>query len=37
MFQYEFMQNAFIAAIFISILCPLVGTFLVLKKIFNDG
>ncbi|GAA0123051.1 MAG: metal ABC transporter permease [Clostridium argentinense] len=32
MFQYEFMQNAFIAAIFISILCPLVGTFLVLKR-----
>ena len=28
-----FMQNAFIAAIFISILiCPLVGTFLVLKR-----
>lgn len=32
MFQYEFMQNAFIAAIFISVLCPLVGVFLVLKR-----
>lgn len=32
MFQYEFMQNAFIAAIFISILCPIVGVFLVLKR-----
>lgn len=32
MFQYEFMQNAFIAAVFISILCPLVGVFLVLKR-----
>ncbi|GAA0125769.1 metal ABC transporter permease [Clostridium sp. CTA-19] len=32
MFHYEFMQNAFIAAIFISILCPLVGVFLVLKR-----
>lgn len=32
MFQYEFMQNAFLAAIFISILCPLVGVFLVLKR-----
>lgn len=32
MLQYEFMQNAFIAAIFISILCPLVGVFLVLKR-----
>ena len=32
MFQYEFMQNAFIAAAFVSILCPLVGVFLVLKR-----
>ncbi|MGN9161579.1 metal ABC transporter permease [Clostridium sulfidigenes] len=32
MFQYEFMQNAFLAAIFISILCPMVGVFLVLKR-----
>ncbi len=32
MFQYEFMQNAFLAAIFISILCPIVGVFLVLKR-----
>ncbi|MEG0774904.1 metal ABC transporter permease [Clostridium sp.] len=32
MLQYEFMQNAFLAAVFISILCPLVGVFLVLKR-----
>lgn len=33
MLQYAFMQNAIIAGIFISILCPVVGTFLVLKDI----
>jgi zinc transport system permease protein len=32
MFQYSFMQNALMAAIFISILCPAVGVFLVLKR-----
>ncbi|MEY8000238.1 metal ABC transporter permease [Clostridium sp. Mt-5] len=32
MLQYSFMQNAIIAGIFISILCPAVGTFLVLKR-----
>lgn len=32
MFQYSFMQNAMIAAVFISILCPAVGVFLVLKR-----
>ncbi|HBC95510.1 MAG TPA: metal ABC transporter permease [Clostridium sp.] len=32
MLQYGFMQNAIIAGIFISILCPAVGTFLVLKR-----
>lgn len=32
MLQYGFMQNALMAAIFISILCPLVGVFLVLKR-----
>lgn len=32
MLQYAFMQNAIIAGIFISILCPAVGTFLVLKR-----
>lgn len=31
-FQYSFMQNALMAAIFISILCPAVGVFLVLKR-----
>ena len=32
MLQYSFMQNAIIAGIFISILCPAVGAFLVLKR-----
>ncbi|MEW8956299.1 metal ABC transporter permease [Clostridium sp.] len=32
MLQYEFMQNALMAGFFISILCPLVGMFLVLKR-----
>ena len=32
MLQYTFMQNALIASFFISILCPCVGVFLVLKK-----
>jgi zinc transport system permease protein len=31
-FQYSFMQNALMAAVFISILCPAVGVFLVLKR-----
>jgi zinc transport system permease protein len=32
MFNYEFMQNAMLAAVLISILCPLIGIFLVLKR-----
>jgi len=32
MLQYSFIQNAIIAGIFISILCPAVGVFLVLKR-----
>lgn len=32
MFQYSFMQNALIAGLMISILCPAVGAFLVLKR-----
>ncbi|WP_125152833.1 metal ABC transporter permease [Clostridium rectalis] len=32
MFQYTFIQNALIAALLIAILCPSVGTFLVLKR-----
>ncbi|MDW8801819.1 metal ABC transporter permease [Clostridium sp. A1-XYC3] len=32
MLQYGFMQNAIIAGIFISILCPAVGVFLVLRR-----
>jgi zinc transport system permease protein len=32
MLHYSFMQNALIAGLFISILCPIVGVFLVLKR-----
>lgn len=32
MFQYQFMQNAMLASVFIAILCPSVGVFLVLKR-----
>ena len=32
MFEYAFMQNAFIVALFISIVCPLIGIFLVLRR-----
>jgi len=32
MLEYSFMQNAIIAGIFISVLCPMVGAFLVLKR-----
>lgn len=32
MFQYSFMQNAFIISILISTLCPSIGIFLVLKR-----
>lgn len=32
MFQYSFMQNAFLISIFISILCPCIGIFLVLRR-----
>lgn len=32
MFQYSFMQNAFMISILISILCPCIGIFLVLRR-----
>lgn len=32
MFQYEFMQNAMIAGLFVSILCPTIGLFIVLRR-----
>lgn len=32
MFEYAFMQNAFIVAILISLVCPLIGMFLVLRR-----
>lgn len=32
MLHYSFMQNAFLVSIFISILCPCIGIFLVLKR-----
>lgn len=38
-FQYEFMRNALIAAILTGILCGIIGTFIVLRKIvfISDG
>ena len=32
MFNYGFMQNALIVSVFISLLCPLIGIFLVLRR-----
>lgn len=32
MFEYAFMQNAFIVAVLISLVCPLIGIFLVLRR-----
>ena len=32
MFEYTFMQNAFIVSLLISLLCPLIGIFLVLRR-----
>lgn len=32
MFQYEFMQNAMIAGVIVSILCPTIGLFIVLRR-----
>jgi len=38
-FQYEFMQRAFIAAIFVGLLCSVMGTFVILRKLsfIGDG
>ncbi len=33
--QYEFMQNAFIAAVLVSVACGIVGTYVVVKKIVS--
>lgn len=32
MFEYMFMQNAFIVAVLIALVCPLIGIFLVLRR-----
>ncbi|BAK80786.1 metal ABC transporter permease [Candidatus Arthromitus sp. SFB-rat-Yit] len=32
MFKYEFIRNAFIAGFFVSIICPFIGNFIVLKR-----
>ena len=32
MFSYDFMQNAFFVAICISLLCPCIGIFMVLRR-----
>jgi len=38
-FHYEFMQRAFIAAIFVGLLCSVMGTFVILRKLsfIGDG
>lgn len=37
MLQYDFMQRAFIAGILISITCPIIGTFVVLRRLSMIG
>lgn len=32
MFEYSFMQNAFLISIMISLVCPMIGMFLVLRR-----
>ena len=32
MLEYGFMQNAFVVSLFISVLCPCIGVFLVLRR-----
>ena len=32
MFDYAFMRNAFLISLLISLICPLIGTFLVLRR-----
>ena len=32
MFEYTFMQNAFMVSILISVVCPIIGIFLVLRR-----
>ena len=32
MFSYDFMQNAFVVSVFIAVLCPSIGIFLVLRR-----
>lgn len=36
-FQYEFMQRAFIAGIMVAVTCPLIGIFIVLKRLSMIG
>lgn len=37
MLQYDFMQRAFVAGILISIICPIIGTFIVLRRLSMIG
>lgn len=37
MLQYDFMQRAFVAGILISIICPIIGTFVVLRRLSMIG
>jgi len=36
-FQYEFMQRAFIAGVMVAVICPLIGVFIVLKRLSMIG
>jgi len=35
--QYEFMQKAFIVGLFVGVLCPTIGMFLVLRRLSMVG
>ncbi|HVA26840.1 MAG TPA: metal ABC transporter permease, partial [Candidatus Baltobacteraceae bacterium] len=38
-FHYDFMQRAFVAAVFVGLLCSVMGTFVILRKLsfIGDG
>ncbi|MGE5630441.1 MAG: metal ABC transporter permease [Caulobacteraceae bacterium] len=37
LFGYEFMQRAFVAGVLIAVICPLIGTFIVLRRLSMIG
>ena len=32
MFEFDFMRNAFMAGVVVSVLCPIIGLFIVLRR-----